>query len=130
MPPKPKGKGNAGGGPRTTEQEALARAAAVDDNYDEDYKKSLRWECRSLETKIKEEEDLTGLLIDERFRINYFWLVAKKDLEDKQAELRNKNRELQDLQEKDSITIKIWRQRLKHLMFQNLDQQTMVKLAA
>jgi len=89
----------------------------VDDNYDEEYKKTLRWECRSLFNKIKEEESLTGLLIDERFRINYFWLVAKKELEDKQAELRNKNRELQDLMEKDSITIKIWRQRLKHLMF-------------
>jgi len=108
----------------------LARAAAVDDNYDEEYKKSLRWECRGLEEKIKSEEELTGLLIDERFRLNYFWLVAKKELEDKQAELRNKNRELQDLKEKDHITIKIWRQRLKHLMFQNLDQQTMVKLAA
>ena len=56
--------------------------------------------------------------------------MAKKELEDKQAELRNKNREHQDLQEKNSITIKIWRQRLKHLMFQNLDQQTMVKKQA
>lgn len=93
MPPA-KAKGNPAGGALTTEQEALARAAAVEDNYDEEYKKTLRWECRSLFNKIKEEESLTGLLIDERFRINYFWLVAKKELEDKQAELRNKNREL------------------------------------
>ena len=73
---------NAGGG-RNVEQEAQARANAVDDNYDDDYKKSLRWECRGLEEKIKGEEELTGLLIDERFRLNYFWLVAKKELEDK-----------------------------------------------
>ena len=133
MPPRPRAQANAagGGGARSNvEAEALARAAQVEDNYDDEYKKSLRWECRSLEEKIKGEEELTGLLVDERFRLNYFWLVAKKELEDKQAELRNKNRELQDLTEKDSITIKIWRQRLKHLMFQNLDQQTMVKLSA
>ena len=73
------------------------------------------------------EEDLTGLYNDERLRVNYFWLVGKKELEDKQAELRNKNREYQDLEEKNSITIKIWRQRLKHLMFQNVDQQTQLK---
>jgi len=90
----------------------------------------MRYECRRLKTNIEKEEVATGQYNDERLRINYFWLVAKKELEDKQAELRNKNREHQDLQEKNSITIKIWRQRLKHLMFQNLDQQTMVKKQA
>ena len=90
----------------------------------------MRYECRALQRAIEKEEVATGQYNDERLRINYFWLVAKKELEDKQAELRNKNREHQDLQEKNSITIKIWRQRLKHLMFQNLDQQTMVKKQA
>jgi len=96
-------------------------ANAVDDNYDAEYKKALKWECRELEKQIKKEEELGGLYNDERLRINYFWIVGKKELEDKQAELRNKNRELQDLQEKNDITIKIFKQRLKHLMFQNLD---------
>ena len=129
MPPK---KNNAGGANKklNAEQEALARANAVDDNYDEENKKVMRYECRRLKKNIEKEEVATGQYNDERLRINYFWLVAKKELEDKQAELRNKNREHQDLQEKNSITIKIWRQRLKHLMFQNLDQQTMVKKQA
>ena len=103
---------------------------AVDDNYDLDYKISLRWECRRLVKAIEREEDRTGLYNDERLRVNYFWLVGKKELEDKQAELRNKNREYQDLEEKNSITIKIWKQRLKHLMFQNVDQQTQLKKEA
>ena len=129
MPPK---KNNAGGANKklNAEQEALARANAVDDNYDEENKKVMRYESRRLKKNIEKEEVATGQYNDERLRINYFWLVAKKELEDKQAELRNKNREHQDLQEKNSITIKIWRQRLKHLMFQNLDQQTMVKKQA
>jgi hypothetical protein len=120
MPPKPaKGKpAKAAGG---LEEEARQKAEAVDDIDDEDYKKSLRVECRALEEKIRKEEDLAGLYQDERQRINYFWIVGKKELEDKQAELRNKEREMQDLSEKHEIEVKIYKQRVKHLVFQNLD---------
>ena len=52
---------------------------------------------------------MTGLFNDERLRINYFWLIGKKELEDRQAELRNKERELQDLQEKHQIELKIYK---------------------
>jgi hypothetical protein len=67
---------------------------------------------------------------NERQRVNYFWIVSKKELEDKQAELRNKERESQDLQEKHEIEIKIYKQRVKHLVFQNLDQLTELKKEA
>ncbi len=67
----------------SVEEEAKARADAVDDIDDEDYKKSLRKECRELEEKIRKEEDLAGLYQDERQRVNYFWIVAKKEMEDK-----------------------------------------------
>jgi hypothetical protein len=115
MPPKkdPKAAKKGGG----LEDEARARADAVDDIDDDDYKKSLRVECRALEDKIRKEEDLAGLYQDERQRVNYFWIVSKKELEDKQAELRNKERELQDLNEKHEIEIKIYKQRVKHLVF-------------
>ena len=78
--PKPK---PAGGAKKTTEQEAQARADAVDDIYDDEFKKTLRLECRALVAMIKKEEDQIGLYNDERLRINYFWLVGKKELEDK-----------------------------------------------
>lgn len=116
MPPKKAGKGPAEK-KKTPEEEAKAKADAVDDIYDDDFKKTLRIECRNLEKLIKKEEDLIGLYNDERLRINYFWLVGKKELEDKQAELRNKEREFQDLDEKHKIEIKIYKQRLKHLVF-------------
>ena len=103
MPPKgPAPKGNA-------EDEARAKAMLIDDTDDEEYKMTLRKECRALEKLIKNEEKLTGLFNDERLRINYFWLISKKELEDKQAELRNKERELQDLSEKHQIEIKIYK---------------------
>lgn len=80
MPPKKADKPKKAGG---LEEEARAKAEAVDDIDDEDYKKSLRIECRALEAQIRKEEDLAGLYQDERQRVNYFWIVGKKELEDK-----------------------------------------------
>ena len=93
MAPKPKDKKPAGAKNLTADQEAAQRANAVDDIADESYKKSLRIEIRSPIAEIEKQDNFTGLYNDERLRINYFWLVAKKEREDKQAELRNKERE-------------------------------------
>ena len=61
MPPKA-GKGAKGGGAKkqSTEQEALSRANAVDDNYDDEHKKTMRYECRTLRRLIEKEEVATG----------------------------------------------------------------------
>ena len=120
----PKGKNNKGKG---TDAAAAAGADAVDDIGDPETKKAMRIEIRKLRDEINKQENFTGLYNDERLRINYFWLVAKKELEDKQAELRNEEREFQDLNEKHEITIKIYKQKLKHLVFQNLDKITALK---
>ena len=88
---KKKSGGTAG---RSTEEAARQKAMGLDDIMDEDYIKSLRIECRALENQTKMEASMTGLFNDERLRINYFWLIGKKELEDRQAELRNKEREL------------------------------------
>jgi len=76
----PKG---ATGGALSLEEEAIRRAKGTDDIMDEEYIKSLRLECRDLQKKIKYEEQMTGLFNDERLRINYFWLIGKKELEDR-----------------------------------------------
>lgn len=59
MPPKPK-KDTKKKKPGV-EEEARLKAEAVDDIDDEDYKKSLRLECRALEKMIRKEEDMAGL---------------------------------------------------------------------
>ena len=68
---------------RTEEEEAKKKAEAVTDIHDDEYKKSLRLECRQLEKMIKTEEKFTGLFNDEKVRIQYFWYISKKELEDK-----------------------------------------------
>lgn len=64
MPPKKKGESKKA--PGGIEEEARTKAEAIDDIDDEDYKKSIRLECRALEDKIRKEEDLAGLYQDER----------------------------------------------------------------
>jgi hypothetical protein len=83
MPPKKPNKAGPAKKKPNAEEEARMKAEAVDDIDDDDYKKSLRIECRNLEKMIRKEEDLAGLYQDERQRVNYFWIVAKKELEDK-----------------------------------------------
>jgi len=85
---------------KKNDDEAKKAADKVDDVDDAEYKKQLRMEVRGLNKKIARETQMTGLYSDERSRLNYFWLISKKELDDKQAELRNKERELQDLTEK------------------------------
>ena len=87
----------------------------------------LRLEVKRLEREVLREDRLAAQFNDEKLRHNYFWLISKKELEDRQADLRNKDRELHDLQERHQIEQKIYRQKTKHLLFCNLDQQTQLK---
>ncbi len=67
----------------TKAEKAMAAAEAVNDIDNDEYKLELANECRELVKQIQNEERLAGLFQDERQRVNYFWIVAKKELEDK-----------------------------------------------
>ena len=78
--------------------------------------KALKLEGVRLQTLLVKEENDFNEYQQQRERLNYFWIVEKKSLEDKRAQLRNKEREQQDLEEKHQVEIKIYKQRLKHLL--------------
>jgi growth arrest-specific protein 8 len=59
-------------------------------------------------------------------KINAFWEITKKELEDKRAELRNKDRETEEMEERHQVEIKVYKQKVKHLLYEhqnNLDLQ-------
>jgi hypothetical protein len=68
----------------------------------------------------KEDRDFNEFQ-QQREKLNYFWIVEKKKLDDQRAALRNKTRELQDLEEKHQVEIKMHKQRLKHLLHEHQD---------
>mmetsp|Transcript_33917 Transcript_33917/g.34550 ORF Transcript_33917/g.34550 Transcript_33917/m.34550 type:complete len:492 (+) Transcript_33917:197-1672(+) len=89
--------------------------------------KSLKTEADRLYKLTQKEEHDFNEFQQQREKLNYFWIVEKKKLEDKRAELRNKERELQDLEEKNQVEIKIYKQRLKHLLHEHQNEMTRKK---
>lgn len=75
----------------------------------------MRKELRALRDKLKEEEQMLSLYQQEREKINYNWIIAKKELDDKKSELVNKEREIGDLSENHMMTINLYKQ--KYLTF-------------
>jgi hypothetical protein len=81
----------------------------------------------NLNALIKREQDDFNEFQQQREKLNYFWIVEKKNLEDKKSDLRNKVREAQDLEEKHNVEIKVYKQRVKHLLFEHQNEATQLK---
>jgi growth arrest-specific protein 8 len=84
-------------------------------------------ELMAMNAQIKKEQDDFNEFQQQREKLNYFWIVEKKNLEDKKSDLRNKVRELQDLEEKHNVEIKVYKQRVKHLLFEHQNEATHLK---
>jgi hypothetical protein len=82
---------------------AAAAAEGIEDTMAPEDMALLRLEVKRLEREVLREDRLAAQFNDEKLRHNYFWLISKKELEDRQADLRNKDRELHDLQERHQI---------------------------
>jgi len=71
----------------------------------------LRKEIRALRSQVEEEEKILSYYQQEREKINYNWIIAKKELEDLKSELINKEKEISDLQENHMMTINLYKQK-------------------
>ncbi|GMH93213.1 hypothetical protein TL16_g12564 [Triparma laevis f. inornata] len=104
-----KKKGKKGGG----------AAAPEADNVEEVERKAMIKSAAGCANQTKKEDAAFNEFQQQKEKVSYFWIIEKKRLEDKKAELRNKDRELQDLEEKHQVIIKIYKQRVKHLLFEH-----------
>jgi len=55
----------------------------------------LATQCARLKALQEREQAMFNEFQLQRDKLNHFWIIAKKQLEDKKAELRNKEREIQ-----------------------------------
>merc|ERR1719271_203571 len=92
--------------------------------------REMQIQARDLREHCEQEEKSYNEFLQEREKINYFWIVEKKTLMEKQAELRNKERELQDLEERQQIELKMFQQQLKHLRYHQQDEVVELKTDA
>lgn len=115
-------KGKKGKGKAAADDPAAAGLA-----LHEEERKRLIAEAIELSRATEAEEIQFNEFQQQKEKLNYFWIVEKKTLEDKKSELRNKDRELQDLEEKHQVEIKVYKQRVKHLLYEHQNEATHLK---
>lgn len=63
----------------------------------------------------------------ERDKVNTFWEITKRQFEEKKAELRNKEREMEEAEERHQVEIKVYKQKVKHLLYEHQNNITELK---
>ncbi|XP_043455899.1 dynein regulatory complex subunit 4 isoform X2 [Prionailurus bengalensis] len=63
----------------------------------------------------------------ERDKIHTFWEITRRQLEEKKAELRNKDREMEEAEERHQVEIKVYKQKVKHLLYEHQNNLTEMK---
>jgi len=82
-----------------------------------------------LRTELEHEREERNYFQLERDKINTFWEISKKELEDRKAELRNKDREMEELEERHQVEIKVYKQKVKHLLYEHQNNVAQLKEA-
>ena len=112
---KRKGKGDKG--------ESKAPLGDGDDMTEESWQEQYHIVKKEL-TGEREERNFFQL---ERDKINTFWEITKKELEEKKAELRNKDREMEEMEERHQVEIKVYKQKVKHLLYEHQNNASQLK---
>jgi hypothetical protein len=69
----------------TALEKAENEAKNIHDIVPPEYMKAMRMEIRELNKRIAAEEAMSYQVNDERIRMQYFWMIGKKEVEDVEA---------------------------------------------
>lgn len=75
-------------------------------------------ELKKIRDELKLEKEERNFFQQERDRINTFWEITKQELDRQKAELLNKDREIEEIEEKHQVEIKVYKQKVKHLLYE------------
>lgn len=124
MPPKPKKKKKGKG-----KGKGKAKASAIIDGLStEDMtKEQLEEHVVRLREEVDREREERNFFQLERDKVNTFWEITKRQLDENKATVRNKERELEDAEEKHQVEIKVYKQKVKHLLYEHQNNITELK---
>ncbi|KAM3872146.1 dynein regulatory complex subunit 4-like [Diretmus argenteus] len=91
-------------------------------------KEQLEEHIICLREELDREREERNYFQLERDKIHTFWEITKRDLEESNAELRNRDRELEEAEERHQVEIKVYKQKVKHLLYEH--QSTISELKA
>ncbi|XP_075795940.1 dynein regulatory complex subunit 4 [Pelodiscus sinensis] len=106
-----------------------AKAAAVVDAVPpEDMgKEQLEEHIVRLREELDREREERNYFQLERDKIHTFWEITRRQLDEKKAELRNKDREMEEAEERHQVEIKVYKQKVKHLLYEHQNNITELK---
>jgi len=121
MPPKKKGKKTKKG-----KKAAKPLPTVIDGKSTENMSnEELTAHIQRIREGLNREREERNYFQLERDKVNTFWEITKRQFEEKKAELRNKDREMEEAEERHQIEIKVYKQKVKHLLYEhqnNLDE--------
>eukprot|EP00730_Choanoeca_flexa_P019546 TRINITY_DN9553_c0_g1_i3.p1 TRINITY_DN9553_c0_g1~~TRINITY_DN9553_c0_g1_i3.p1 ORF type:complete len:479 (+),score=148.63 TRINITY_DN9553_c0_g1_i3:52-1488(+) len=115
MPPKKKSA-------KKAKKKAEPEAAAADDSLMAMTPEQLQGKVMSLKDQLDREREERNYFQLERDKINTFWEITKRQLEESRSEVRNREREIEEAQEKHAVEIKVYKQKVKHLLYEHQNQ--------
>lgn len=80
-----------------------------------------------LRAELDRERTERNMLCLERDKVTTFWELSKKQADDARNMLRKKERELEDAEERHQMEMRIYRQKVKHMLFEQNARQSDVK---
>ncbi|XP_050778250.1 dynein regulatory complex subunit 4 isoform X1 [Gopherus flavomarginatus] len=103
-------------------------AAVVDAVPPEDMSKDqLEEHIVRLREELDREREERNYFQLERDKIHTFWEITRRQLDEKKAELRNKDREMEEAEERHQVEIKVYKQKVKHLLYEHQNNITELK---
>ncbi|XP_035240930.1 dynein regulatory complex subunit 4-like [Anguilla anguilla] len=112
MPPKKKGR---------KKSAKVKTAPQVADGQPKEHmsKEQLEEHNARLQEQLDKEREERNYFQLERDKIHTFWEVTKRQLEEKKADLRNRDREMEESEERHQLEIKAYKQKVKHLLYEH-----------
>ena len=90
-------------------------------------KEQLEEHIVNIREELDREREERNYFQLERDKVNTFWEITKRQLEEKKAELRNKDREMEDSEERHQVEIKVMKQKVKHLLYEHQNNLAQLK---
>ena len=94
---------------------------------DEMTPEQLRDHNDRLREEVDREREERNFFQLERDKVNAFWEISKKQLDEAKATIRVKERELEDAEERHQVEIKVYKQKVKHLLYEHQSNVTELK---
>eukprot|EP00052_Salpingoeca_macrocollata_P035914 m.16222 g.16222 ORF g.16222 m.16222 type:complete len:479 (-) comp8868_c0_seq1:93-1529(-) len=106
---------------------AKAEKSAEDAEMQGMSREQLEGQVMRLRDELDREREERNYFQLERDKINTFWEITKRQLEESRAEVRNKERDIEEAEDRHAVEIKVYKQKVKHLLYEHQNQITELK---